>query len=191
MNETFVEGKTFDRNDFTQDRLEKGEYENCIFKGCNFASVDLSDYRFTDCTFNGCNLSLAKLNKTALRDIKLKDCKMLGLRFDTCHEFGLSFGFEGCQLNHSSFFKLKIKKTVFQNCQLEETDFAETDLSSATFDNCNLAQAIFDNTILEKADLRTSYNYSINPETNRIKKAKFSMPAVAGLLDKYDIEIES
>jgi hypothetical protein len=38
--------------------------------------------------------------------------------------------------------------------------------------------------------MRTSFNYSINPELNRIKKAKFSMPAVVGLLDKYDIEIE-
>lgn len=191
MNGTFIEGKTFDRNDFTQALFEKGEYENCFFNSCNFASLDLSDFRFTNCTFNGCNLSLAKLNKTALHDITFKDCKMLGLRFDTCHEFGLSFSFEGCQLNHSSFFKIKIKKTVFRNCQLEETDFAEADLTGAVFDNCNFAQAIFDITILEKADFKSSYNYSIDPETNRIRKAKFSMPAVAGLLDKYDIEIES
>jgi hypothetical protein len=38
--------------------------------------------------------------------------------------------------------------------------------------------------------LRTSYNYSINPEVNRIKKAKFSTTGIAGLLHKYDIEIE-
>jgi hypothetical protein len=43
---------------------------------------------------------------------------------------------------------------------------------------------------LEKADFRTSYNYSINPEVNRIKKAKFSTAGIAGLLCKYDIEIE-
>jgi fluoroquinolone resistance protein len=44
--------------------------------------------------------------------------------------------------------------------------------------------------LLEKADFRTAYNYSIDPEKNRIKKAKFSIFGVTGLLDKYDIEIE-
>ena len=98
-------------------------YENCIFNGCDFADKDLSDYKFIDCFFNGCNLSLAKINQTVFRDIKFKDCKMLGLRFDTSNEFGLSFSFDGCQLNHSSFYKTKIKKTIFKNSQLQETDF--------------------------------------------------------------------
>jgi len=30
----------------------------------------------------------------------------------------------------------------------------------------------------------------IDPEVNRIKKAKFSVSGVPGLLNKYDIEIE-
>ena len=115
---------------------------------------------------------------------------MLGLRFDNCNDFGLSFSFEGCQLNHSSFYKMNIKKTVFKNSQLQETDFTEADLTSALFENCNLSQATFDQTTLEKADLRTSYNYSIDPENNRLKKAKFSMEGVTGLLDKYNIEID-
>jgi len=54
-----------------------------------------------------------------------------------------------------------------------------------------LAGAIFENTILEKADFRTSLNYSIDPENNRIRKAKFSILEISGLLDKYDIEIDS
>jgi uncharacterized protein YjbI with pentapeptide repeats len=63
-------------------------------------------------------------------------------------------------------------------------------LTSSVFDNCDLARATFDQTILEKADFRTSYNYSIHPETNRIKKAKFSLSGIGGLLDRYDIEID-
>jgi len=51
-------------------------------------------------------------------------------------------------------------------------------------------QAMFIHTNLEKADFRSAFNYSIDPETNRIRKARFSVPAVTGLLDKYDIEIE-
>jgi uncharacterized protein YjbI with pentapeptide repeats len=74
---------------------------------------------------------------------------------------------------------------------LQEIDFSEADLTSALFDNCNLQHATFDSTILEKADLRTSFNFSIDPELNRIKKAKFSLSGITGLLDKYEIEIES
>ena len=191
MEPAYTHDKTFDRNDYTHTSLTKGEYENCTFKSCNFADNDLSLFKFTDCEFIGCNLSLAKLNKTALQEIKFKDCKMLGLRFDTCADFNLSFSFDNCTLDHSSFYKTKIKKTIFKNSQLREADFTECDLTSSLFDNCDLNRATFDNTIIEKSDFRTSYNYSIDPERNRLKKAKFSIHGVAGLLDKYDIEIDS
>jgi len=49
---------------------------------------------------------------------------------------------------------------------------------------------IFKNTNLESVDFRTSFNYSIDPDLNRIKKANFLLSSIAGLLDKFDIEIE-
>lgn len=185
MQETYIQDKTFDRND----ALTKGEYESCIFNSCNFAEGDLSGFKFADCTFNNCNFSLAALNNTAFQDITFKDCKMLGLRFDTCDKFGLSFSFDGCQLNHSSFYKTKIKKTVFSNSLLHGADFAEADLTGVVFDNCDLAQAAFDRTTLEQADFRTAYNYSIDPEINRIRKARFSLSGLPGLLSKYNINM--
>ncbi len=114
---------------------------------------------------------------------------MFGLRFDTCNQFGLFLSFEDCSLDHSTFYKTKIKGTVFKNSKLIETDFSQCDLTGAVFENCNLERAVFQNSIIERADFCTSYNYSINPEINRIKKAKFSLTGVAGLLNKYDIEI--
>ncbi len=116
---------------------------------------------------------------------------MLGLHFDNCSPFGLSFHFENCSLNHSSLYQTKIKKTLFKHIQLQETDFTECDLTGSTFDSCDLRNATFEHTILEKVDLRTAYHYSIDPERNQIKKAKFSLTGVTGLLDKYDIEIDS
>ena len=115
---------------------------------------------------------------------------MVGIHFENCNDFGLSFKFENFTLEQSSFFKKKIRNTNFENSKLIEIDFTETDLTGSVFSNCDLMRTIFNNTILEKADLRTSYNFSIDPEINRIKKVKFSFPGVAGLLDKYDIEIE-
>ena len=85
---------------------------------------------------------------------------------------------------------MKLKKTRFKNSNISEFDFTEADLTNALFDNCDLEGAKFERTILEKADLSTSRNYSIDPEINKIKKAKFSIHGIAGLLNKYDIEIE-
>ncbi|KAA6340346.1 Pentapeptide repeat protein MfpA [termite gut metagenome] len=115
---------------------------------------------------------------------------MLGFRFDNCNDFMLSVGFENCSLNFSSFYKIKIKKTIFKNSQLREVDFSECDLTGSVFENCDLMQTTFNSTTIERTDFRTSYNYSIDPEKNRIKKARFSLFGVLGLLDKYDIKID-
>jgi fluoroquinolone resistance protein len=72
---------------------------------------------------------------------------------------------------------------------LQEADFTGSDLSGALFDNCDLQGALFENTNLEKTDLYSSYQYSIDPEKNRIRKARFSREGISGLLGKYDIEI--
>lgn len=191
MSQAFTQDQIFDKLDFTQEPLAKGEYENCIFTNCNFEETNLNDIKFMDCNFQDCNWSLVQIIGTVLREVKFKDCKMLGLQFETCNDFGLSFSFENCQLNHSTFFQMNIKKTIFRNCQLREIDFSESNLSNVIFDNCDLAQAIFINTVLDKADFRTAYNYSIDPESNRLKKAKFSILGISGLLDKYDLIIEN
>jgi uncharacterized protein YjbI with pentapeptide repeats len=114
---------------------------------------------------------------------------MLGLHFYNCKAFGLSFLFESCILNHSSFHKTKCKKTIFNTCSLHEVDFSDCDISESQFRDCDLQNASFENTNIEKADFSTSYNFSINPETNHIKKAHFSIHGLPGLLEKYDIDI--
>lgn len=188
--EQFFTNQTFSNIDYKGKPLIKGEYEQCLFKNCDFFQADLSAFKFSKCSFIECNLSMVALHSTALREVKFLDSKMLGLHFDHCNKFGLLFFFNGCILNHSSFYQAKISKTVFRNTQLHEVDFSDCDLSMAVFDNCDLSRATFERTILEKADFRTSYNYAIDPEKNRIKNAKFALPGVIGLLDKYDIDIE-
>jgi fluoroquinolone resistance protein len=190
MEQIYTEGKTFDKNNFITIPLAKGEYECCVFRNCDFSNSTLADVKFIDCEFLACNLSLAKLTKTIFTDVKFRDCKMLGLIFENRNDFGLTVNFENCNLNHSSFFQTKIKKTSFKNSQLHEVDFTQCDLAGAVFDNCDLSNAKFENTVLEKADFRTSSNYSIDPDLNRIKKTKFSLSGIAGLLGKYNIEID-
>ncbi|HEY4147778.1 MAG TPA: pentapeptide repeat-containing protein [Chitinophagaceae bacterium] len=190
MAETYVEGKTFNKIDYTEIPWVMGEYENCTFTNCRLNGAGLSDSRFFNCVFKDCNLSLARLGKTTFNDARFIDCKMLGLRFDHCNKFGFSVYFEKCQLSHSSFFQTVLKKTIFKSTKLTEVDFTECNLTAAVFTDCDLADAKFDNTVIEGADFRASYNYSIDLTKNKVKKAKFGLYGLPGLLEQYDIEID-
>ena len=185
-----TENILFERADYTVSNLPRGEYENCRFLNCNFYGGDISHITFRECTFDSCDFSLAKLKNTALNDIHFVDCKLLGVQFEECNQFLLSLDFVNCVLKLAVFYKLKLKKTRFINCNLQETDFSEADLTASSFDNCDMQRAIFNKTILEKSDFRTSFNYSMDPDQNRITKARFSRMGVIGLLDKYRIVIE-
>ncbi|MCW3788639.1 pentapeptide repeat-containing protein [Plebeiibacterium sediminum] len=170
--------------------LVKGEYEDCIFKNCDFSEYNLSLFIFTDCEFVNCNLSNAALSDTAFRDVKFVNCKLLGVQFSDCNNFSLAFSFTDCILDYSSFYQLKIKKTVFTKCRLIQTDFVETDLSGAVFQECDLSGAVFERSNLEHAKMSTAYNFAIDPESNNINKTVFSKHNVMGLLCKYNIKIE-
>jgi len=190
METTYFEDLEVHTKDFTEVPLVPGNYENCSFSHCNFSSSSLSGISFAECNFIHCNLSMVQLHNTALKDVKFKDCKLLGMHFEHCSPFLLKLHFESCILDLCSFYKLKLAKTPFTHCSLKETDLTETDLSNVLFNDCDMQGAIFYNTILEKADLRTAYNYVLDPENNRLKKARFSLQGITGLLHKYDIFIE-
>ena len=62
----------------------------------------------------------------------------------------LEMNFVDCNLSHSSFYQLKLKKTNFSNCILQEVDFTEAQLPEANFSGANLSGALFENTDIEK-----------------------------------------
>lgn len=190
MEKVYEQDKQFEGVDYTVNQLSVGDYENCHFNNCNFSESNLSKITFIDCKFDHCNLSSASINSTSFQEIIFSDCKMMGLRFENCNQFLFTVSFTNCILNLSTFYKVKLKNTRFSNCSIQEVDFTEADLTAAELDNCNMLLAVFDNSILEKADLRTAINFSIDPERNKIKKAKFAMSSLRGLLHKYDLVIE-
>ncbi len=190
MNDIIIEDKVFKKDDFTLKKLEYGTYEKCRFIDCIFSNADLSNYNFLECEFENCDLNMILIKNTTFNDVNFKNSKLLGLNFYNCNQLFLSVNFENSKLDFTSFYNMNLKKTIFKNCNLHEVDFSETNLTKSIFNNCNLNRAIFSNTNLTGSDLRTSYNYSIDPEANRIKKAKFSLEGISGLLNMYDIVIE-
>ncbi len=190
MHADLTTDETFKGITFTIEQPLAGEYENCRFTNCTFSDILLSDIKFIECTFDNCNLSMTKLKNTSFQTVDFIQCKLLGLHFGDCNPFLLEMNFTKCDLNLASFFRLKLKGTKFDDCNLQEADFSEGDFTSSSFANCNLLDATFDNTVLEKADFRNAYNYTIDPVSNHIRKAKFSQSGIAGLLFRHDITIE-
>lgn len=52
-------------------------------------------------------------------------------------------------------------------------DFMASDLNDVLFENRNLRRTVFIDPIANKADFSTSYDYTIDPEKNKLKKAFF------------------
>tara|TARA_R110002167_G_scaffold163242_8_gene359988 strand:- start:6364 stop:6933 length:570 start_codon:yes stop_codon:yes gene_type:complete len=186
----FISDQSYKGLDYTKNRLPKAEYENCVFEGCDFSNGYLDGQNFMECTFVDCNLSNTNLSHTTFNEVRFEGCKFLGVRFEECADFLLDFSFLESTLNLASFVGLSLKKQEFNKCKMIEVDFSGADLRAANFDNCDLARAIFKGTNLEKADFRTAINFSIDPENNRLKKAKFTKDGVMGLLDKYEIVVD-
>lgn len=182
--------KTYQTDDFKNKALERGEYEGCTFVGCDFSEMDLTDCAFSECRFQRCNLSNVRLFKTAFRSVWFLECKLLGFRLDTALHFGLQVGFEHCNLNYASFYQVPLRKTMFRNCQLQEADFTEADCRMVVFDHCDLHRATFERSDLSGADFRSAQHFSIDPTSNKLKKAQFAASNLSGLLHRYDIEIE-
>ncbi len=176
--------------DYSGRKMPQKEFENSTFENCNFSDSDISNISFVDCGFSNCNFSNSKIRNTSFKDVKFRKSKLLGLNFFECNSFLLLLDFDDCYISLSSFYKMKLKNILFKNCILKEVDYTETELTGAKFENCDLNRSIFSNSILEKADFRTAFNYSIDPELNKIKRAKFTLPGVLGLLARYNIEIE-
>ena len=180
--ETFIKIKA-------QDIIAVQTFENCTFSGCDFSNANFADKLFIDCRFGDCNLSLANVTNTGLQNISFKHSKLSGVNFTKSKDFLFEMHFENCILDNAVFFRKKNKKAIFKDCSMIETDFTEADLTDAKFENCNLHRAFFDRTILKNADFSAAYNFIIDPDNNEIKKAKFSVQGLPGLLAKYDIRI--
>lgn len=177
--------RLIEKVDFTQTALDE-EYIDCKFLHCNFSDTALADTSFDTCTFEHCNLMLSRL-LCSFRDIKFIECKMTGTDFTHISRFSYSLSFEKSQLNYANFFGTKLRKLSFTDCNLTEAYFDEADISSSVFAQCDLSRTSFFHTNLEKVDFSTAYNFSINPTTNRLRKAIFSAQDLRGLVSHLDL----
>ena len=80
-------------------------------------------------------------------------------------------------------------KTKFINSSLREASFLGTNLKQSSFEKCDLQGTIFNESDLTECNFTTATNYQIDPQYNVLKKARFALQGIPGLLEKYDIKI--
>jgi fluoroquinolone resistance protein len=166
------------------------QFETCTFKNCDLTAVDFSGCDFIKCIFDGCNLSMVKFGHIGFDQVQFNNCKMVGVDFSNTKDFLFSVNFTNSILDYSAFMKKKNRKSHFNNCSLKGTDFSEADLTSAIFEHCDLSAAVFMRSNLTDANFVTAFNFTIDPEKNLLRKAKFSTDGLAGLLTNYGIVVD-
>ncbi|UFH53374.1 pentapeptide repeat-containing protein [Spirosoma sp. KNUC1025] len=181
--------QVFDQTTPRIDRWTEQEFEQCTFRKLDLSKVELTNSNFVNCRFDDCNLTNVVVKNTKLYDVSFAGCKLAHVDFGTCNPFGFHVTFQECQLDYSVFLNRKLKKAHFTDCSLKEVHFLQCDLTGTSFNHCNLELARFDNNNLTQVDFSTSYNLELNPDENKLKKARFSLHNLPGLLTRYDLVI--
>ena len=112
MTDNYFDSEEYSKIDFTKTKIKKGEYDNCTFLNCNFEGIHASNIQFVECEFIDCNFSNTIVKDTAFKDVDFINCKMIGLKFNEVNLFLLQMSFKDCQLNFSSFYKIKKRLSV-------------------------------------------------------------------------------
>lgn len=172
---------------FTRENLNYNEFESCLFESCDFSQCNFIAVTFIDCKFLNCIFDGAKINHVALRTVVFQKCRIRDVNFAMCDKLIFEIHFKDCILDFSKFYALKLKGITFTNSSLIAVDFMNANLSESHFDNCDLYRSEFSKANLSKANLQTSFNYTIDPTVTKISKAVFSLEGIKGLLFKHDI----
>ncbi len=170
------------------------EYSECRFERCRFDGIALRDVVFSNCEFLECmfrNVDVAGLRmqnavllSTACVGIDWSEVRALGRLFPLFKEI------KGCTLKFNNFFKMKLPRLSIAESQILDCAFMECLLSESVFRQVDFLNTSFQDCDLSKADFREARNYRINTSSNKMAKARFSLPEVVGLLDNLNIIIE-
>ena len=191
-------GKNYLNQTFTQliiekTRIEQINFENCQFKQCKFIDVIFSNIKFTECDFEFCDLALAKFPNCKFSEVSFKNSKIIGVNWTELSwplvKLTSPLYFYSSNLSHSSFYGLELSNLIVEECKAHDIDFREANLSHASFVESDLLNSLFLHTNLYSADFTNAINYTIDPNENRIKQARFSFPEVIALLNHFDIKI--
>jgi uncharacterized protein YjbI with pentapeptide repeats len=183
--------QTFDQATNLPTQWAYQDFEQCIFNKLDLSNVVFANANFTNCRFENCHLSKVSLNNTKLDDVTFLGCNLTHVDFSLANTFGLRIAFQECKLDYTLFLNRNLKETHFHECSLKEAHFIKCELTGAIIKTCNLELTKFAENNLTGVDFSTSYNIQMDPDDNKLRKAKFSLYNLPGLLTKHGIVIET
>jgi len=113
----------------------------------------------------------------------------MGINFGACDPLFLFVRFFHCLIDTCNYSDLSLKGTTFEHCNIRDPHFTHANLAESNFAGSDLNGSIFHNTNLSHVNFVGAVNYAINPLTNQLKQARFSLPEVVALLDSLGIII--
>lgn len=185
-----IDSETIEHVQFQTNPLYNKDFSRCTFRFCDFTSAELGAYEFSDCRFEACNFSNTVLAGSRILDPVFLECKLAGLAFYTLKQLAFTFIARTCTLINCNFSDVQSRKSILTACSIKDSDFVNADFQAADFSGSEFSGCVFHNVNLKKTDFTGAYGYEINPQTNDVRRATFSMPHVVGLLSGLDILIK-
>lgn len=178
--------KVFENINWEDKQIAGKTFERCRFYKCSLKGSFFDDCIFEKTVFEACDISLIKFKDSQFNEVTITDSKAIGIAWHAANN-PLSIHFIGSKISFSSFYGKSYKKGQFINCIAEEVDFTNCNLSQSNFEGTDCRNAIFTNTDLTQANFVGALNYSIDLVTNKVKKAKFSLPEALSFLNNLGI----
>jgi hypothetical protein len=172
---------------------EARKFEECTFKKCTLNEAVFRKCSFRECTFEQCNVCNIKLKDTKIYEVKIESCKAIGINWAEALFANVIVNcpleFRDSDISYSSFNLLKLSNTSIVGCKAEEVDFRECDLSESNLKGSDFNRSTFYETNLFAANFAEAINYNIDPLTNKVARAKFSLPEALNLLECLEVRI--
>jgi len=185
----YYEELKFEKKEFENLLLNNTEFYSCTFTNIRFFKSKFNNCRFEKCLFKNCDLSLSKFTSSLFIDVKWDNCKLMGIDWTSVSK-PVKIFLCNCILTDSSFYNMDLIGTEIIKCTAHNTDFEKVNLRKADCSKTDFNLSRFAGADLSGADFTEALNYNINPETTKIKNAKFSYPEVLSLLSAWNIIIE-
>jgi len=175
-------------------RLPSRVFTACTFLKCAFNETVFEQCSFRDCTFKGCDLSLVSLKDCSFANTRFEDSQLIGVNWTettwaTSKVIFKPVDFSNCEINHSNFMGLNLKKVMISKCLARDVSFEDSNLTQANCRWSDFLNSRFVHANLTEADFTGAKNYAIAPGMNTLKKTKFSLPEAMSLLYNLDIKL--
>jgi uncharacterized protein YjbI with pentapeptide repeats len=156
--------QAFKRVQCRREHIAHKTFDHCTFSGCSVAEAVFDGCTFRDCTFSDCALRLVHIPSSRFVNVTFEKCDVTFVNWTdgAWPKIGLTerLAFIECELSHSTFIGLALKKLVLRKCKAHDVDFSEADLTQAVCIGTDFAESRFLNTNLTEADFTGAVGYA-------------------------------